>query len=167
MDGRRLEAIISRVFRYSLILKAVHSAVELIAGVMLHVTSSDSIVRVARALTRHELLEHPNDLVAKAVLRAAESLSIDQKAAATIYLLSHGVVEFFLVVMILRNRIWAYPVYMVALGLLILYQCYQLTLDFWPLLALLTLWDVVVVGLTWHELRVRRSIAGAGQNRGI
>jgi uncharacterized membrane protein len=56
---------------------------------------------------------------------------------------------------------------MVALGLLILYQCYQLTLDFWPLLALLTLWDVVVVGLTWHELRVRRSIAGAGQNRGI
>jgi hypothetical protein len=108
------------VFRYSLILKAVHSAIELIAGVMLHVTSSDSILRVARALTRHELLEHPDDLVAKTLLRAAESFSIDQKTTATVYLLSHGVVEFFLVVMILRNRIWAYPVYMVALGLLIL-----------------------------------------------
>ena len=57
------------------------------------------------------------------MLRAAESLSIDQKAAATIYLLSHGVVELFLVVMILLNRIWAYPLYMVALGLLVLYQC--------------------------------------------
>lgn len=165
MDSRRLEAVIRRVFRYSLILKAVHSAIELIAGVTLHVTSSDTILQVARALTRHELLEHPGDLVAKTLLRVAESVSIDQKTTATIYLLSHGVVEFLLVVMILRNRIWAYPVYMVALGLLILYQCYQLTLDFWPLLALLTLWDVVVVGLTWHELRVRRSIAGAGQNR--
>lgn len=164
--GGRLEAIISRVFRYSLILKAAHSVVELIAGVMLHVTSSDAILRVARALTRHELLEHPDDLVARTLLRAAESFSIDQKTTATIYLLSHGVVEFFLVVMILRNRIWAYPFYMVALGFLILYQCYQLTLGFWPLLALLTLWDVVVVGLTWHEFRVRRSIAGAGQNRG-
>ena len=166
MYGRRLEAFISRVFRYSLILKAIHSVVELVAGVTLHVTSSDTILQVARALTRHELLEHPNDLVATAVLRAAESLSIDQKAAATIYLLSHGIVELFLVVMILLNRIWAYPLYMVALGLLVLYQCYQLTLDFWPLLALLTLWDVVVVGLTWHELRLRRTIAGAGQNRG-
>lgn len=156
--GRRLEALIRRVFRYSLVLKAAHSVLELIAGVMLHATSSDAILRVTRALTRHELLEHPNDIVARTLLRAAESLAIEQKATATVYLLSHGIVEFFLVVMILRNRIWAYPLYMAALGLLIVYQCYQLTLGFSLWLALLTLWDVVVVYLTWHEFRVQRSI---------
>ena len=66
-----------------------------------------------------------------------------------------------MVVLILRNRIWAYPLYMVALGSLIIYQCYQLTLSFWPLLALLTLWDVVIVWLTWHQFRVQRSITVA------
>ena len=160
-ESRRREAIIRRVFRYSLVLKAAHSVIELIGGVALYATSSDAILRVAHALTRHELLENPNDLVARFLLRAAESLAIEQKAVATIYLLSHGVVEIFLVVMILLNRIWAYPLYMVALGLLILYQCYQLTLSFWLWLALVTLWDVVVVYLTWHEFRVQRSIRTA------
>lgn len=160
-ERKRLEALLRRVFRYSLLLKAAHSVLELIAGVALYAASGDAILRAARALTRHELLEHPDDLVARTLLRAAESLAIEQKAAATVYLVSHGLAEVVLVVLILRNRIWAYPLYMVALSLLIVYQCYQLTLDFWLLLALLTLWDVVVVYLTWHEFRVQRSIAVA------
>ena len=159
--GSRREAILRRVFRYSLVLKAAHSVVELIGGVVLYAASGEAILRVTRALTRHELLEHPDDLVARAILRAADAIALEQKAAATVYLLSHGMVEIFLVVMVLLNRIWAYPLYMIALGLLILYQCYQLTLGFWPLLAVLTAWDVVVVYLTWHEFRVRRA-AGSG-----
>ena len=162
-EGRRREAVLRRVFRLSLFLKAAHSVVELIGGVMLYAASGDAILRVTRALTRHELLEHPDDLVARALLRAGEILALEQKAAATVYLLSHGLVEIFLVVMILLNRIWAYPLYMIALGVLILYQCYQLTLDFWPLLALLTLWDVAVVCLTWHEFRVRRALGRPNQ----
>lgn len=157
-ESKRLEALLRRVFRISLVLKAAHSVLELIAGVALYTAPGDAILRAARALTRHELLEHPDDLVARTLLRAAESLAIEQKAVATVYLISHGIAEVVLVVLILRNRIWAYPLYMVALGSLIIYQCYQLTLSFWPLLALLTLWDVVVVYLTWHEFRVQRSV---------
>jgi len=153
-----LESFLRRVFRYSLVLKAAHSVLELAGGEVLYVTSSDAIRRTAHALTRHELLEHPDDVVARLLVRAAESFSVEQKAAATIYLFSHGLVEIFLVVMILRNRIWAYPLYMVALGLLIAYQSYQLTLDFSLWLAVLTLLDAVVVWLTWHEFRVQRSI---------
>jgi len=147
------------VFRYSLILKAARSVLELVGGAVLYVTSNDAIRRTAHALTRHELLEHPDDVVAGFLVRAAESFSVEQKAAATIYLFSHGLVEIFLVVMILRNRIWAYPLYMAALGLLIVYQSYQMTLEFSLWLAALTLLDAVVVWLTWHEFRVQRSIA--------
>jgi len=159
-SGHR-EAVIRRIFRISLVLKAIHSIVELLAGVVLYAASGEAILRVAHALTRHELLENPNDLFARLLLRAADSLAIDEKAVATVYLLSHGIVEIFLVVMILLNRIWAYPLYMAALSLLILYQGYQLTLDFWLWLALVTAWDVVVVCLTWHEFRVQRSIETA------
>jgi uncharacterized membrane protein len=45
---------------------------------------------------------------------------------------------------------------MLALGLLIAYQSYQLSLGFSPWLAVLTVLDVVVLWLTWHEFRLQR-----------
>ncbi len=162
IESTPLEAFLRRVFRYSLILKAAHSVLELAGGAALYATSNDAIRRTAHALTRHELLEHPDDVVAGFLVRAAESFSVEQKAAATIYLFSHGLIEIFLVVMILRDRIWAYPLYMAALGLLIAYQSYQLSLEFSLWLAALTLVDAVVVWLTWHEFRVRRSLPKPG-----
>jgi uncharacterized membrane protein len=45
---------------------------------------------------------------------------------------------------------------MIALCLLIAYQSYQLTLSFSAGLAALTLFDVLMLGLTWHEYRLVR-----------
>lgn len=156
-DSKSREAVLRRVFRYSLFIKAAHSLIELIAGVLLVTTSGETILRWARALTRHELLEHPQDSVARFIVRTAESFSLDQKAAVTTYLLSHGVVEIFLVVMILQRRPWAYPLFMGAIGLLIAYQSYQLALGFTLWLAIMTAFDAAVIWLTWHEFRLYRS----------
>jgi uncharacterized membrane protein len=90
-------------------------------------------------------------------LKTAQSLSIGQKSAASIYLLSHGAVKLFLVVMVLRERSWAYPAFMIALALLITYQSYQLALAFSPWLAALTLFDFAILWMTWHEYRFHRS----------
>lgn len=158
----RREALLRRVFRLSLVAKAAHSVLELAAGLALHWTSSDAIARAARGFAGHELLEHPDDRIAQALVRAAESFSVDQQAAAVAYLTSHGAVEIFLVAMILRERLWAYPLYMAALGLLIAYQGYQLALAFHLWLAALTLFDAAVVWLTWHEYRVRRALRRPG-----
>jgi uncharacterized membrane protein len=150
------EATIRRVFRFSLFLKAAHSVLELIGGLALYVASNDAILRLARALTHNELLEDPKDLVANFLLGTAQSLSLDQKSAASIYLLSHGAIKLFLVVMVLRERPWAYPTFMIALALLITYQSYQMSLGFSVWLAALTVFDVVVLWLTWHEYRLHR-----------
>jgi len=130
---------------------------ELFGGLALYVASNESIRRATRALTHNELLEDPNDVVANFLLRTAESLSIDQKSAASIYLLSHGAVKLFLVVMVLRDRPWAYPAFMVALVLLIAYQSYQLTHGFSPWLAALTVFDLAILWMTWHEYRLHRA----------
>ena len=150
------EARIRRLFRLGLFLKAADSIAELVGSVVVHLVSNESIVQLARALTRRELLEDPNDVVANFLLHSAEAFSIDQQSAASIFLFTHGAVKLFLVVMVLQNRRWAYPVFMVALVLLITYQCYQLSLVFSLWLAALTVLDVVVLWLTWHEYRLQR-----------
>jgi uncharacterized membrane protein len=151
------ELAISRAFRAGLYLKAAHSVLELVGGIALYLVSSEAILRLAYALTHNELLKDPNDVVATILLKTAQSLSIGQKSAAAIYLLSHGIVKLFLVVMVLRGRPWAYPAFMLALALLIAYQSYQLTLGFSPWLAALTLFDIVILWMTWHEYRFHRA----------
>jgi len=161
-EERSREATIRRLFRLGLYLKAADSIMELAGSAMLLLVSNDAILRLARAITRHELLEDPNDVIANYLLHSAERFSIDQKSAASFFLFSHGTVKLFLVVMVLQERAWAYPVFIVALGLLITYQCYQLSLVFSLWLAALTVLDVVVLWLTWHEYRVQRRDRSAG-----
>jgi uncharacterized membrane protein len=142
---------IGRAFHFSLIVKAGLSLVEIAVSVTLYAASGERILAVANRLTRHELTQHPNDVVANFILRSAETLSIDRKSAAALYLFSHGAIKLFLVVMVLRDKLWAYPLFLTALVLLIAYQTYRLTLGFSPWLFGLTAFDAVVLALTWHE----------------
>ena len=71
-------------------------------------------------------LQDPRDAIANYILRSAQSLSIDQKSVAAFFLLSHRIVKLFLIVAVLRNKPWAYPAFMTALGLPISYQSYKL-----------------------------------------
>ncbi|MCP4386294.1 MAG: DUF2127 domain-containing protein [Hyphomicrobiales bacterium] len=161
------ETIIRRVFRFSLVLKAVHAVIFLLAGLALQLASSDEILRLARAVTRHALERDPDNHVANLLLHLAQSFSIDRQDTAVIYLLSHGVVELFLVVAIWRKRPWAYPLFMAALALLVAYQCYELILGFSWLLAWLTVFDTTVIWLIWHEYRRERAtgVFDAGSRR--
>ena len=150
------EARIKQIFRISLILKAALSLVEIIGGAALLAASNETIVSIADWLTRRELLEDPRDLVANFLMQSAGHLSIDQKSAAAVYLLSHGAVKLFLVLAVLREKRWAYPLFMIALTLLIGYQTYQLSLGFSLWLAVLTIFDLVILVLAWHEYRLTR-----------
>ena len=148
------ENTIRRIFRISLLIKAVDSAIEVASGVALYFISNALILRVVHALTRHELLGDPRDFIANFVLHAAEAFSVGQKKAAALYLLSHGAIKLFLVIMVLRERLWAYPIFMAALALLIVYQTYQISLGFSVSLTALTILDIVVLVLTCHEYRL-------------
>ena len=98
------------------------------------------------------------------VMHSAQALSVSQKAAAAIYLISHGAIKLFLVIMVLRDRAaWAYPAFMIALVLLIAYQSYQIALAFSLWLAVLTVFDAAVLVLTWHEYKLHRRVKEASR----
>lgn len=150
------EADIRRAFQASLWLKGAHSLLEVLAGLALFLVSHEAIVRLARALTRAELMEDPHDLVAGTLRQAAEGFGSGAQAFAAYYLFSHGVVKLVLVGAVLANRIWAYPAFIAALIGFILYQVYRMSHQVTVLLVAITILDVVILVMAWHEYRFIR-----------
>ncbi len=67
------------------------------------------------------------------------------------YLLTHGLVKVVLVVALLLNKLWAYPWMIGVLLLFIGYQLYRIVLQPSAGLVALTVFDGLIVVLTWRE----------------
>ncbi len=147
---------IHQIFQVSVLLKGAHAALECLSGAVLALISTSTIVNLVNALTQEELLADPNDFIATHLLAAAQNLSVATKHFYAFYLLSHGVVKLFLVVGLLKGKLWAYPASLVVMGLFILYQLYRYSYTHGAGLIVLTVFDVFVVGLVWHEYSLMR-----------
>jgi len=152
MNERRIR----RIFEISVLLKGAHALIECIGGLALAFVSTEAIKDLVDALTQDELIEDPNDFVALQLLSLAQNVTVGTQHFYAFYLLSHGLIKVFLVAGLLRNKLWAYPVSLVVLGLFVVYQLYRFSYTHGLGLILLTAFDVVVMGLIWHEFRLAR-----------
>jgi uncharacterized membrane protein len=147
---------IHQVFEVSILLKGAHALLECIGGVALALVRTRAIVSWITWLTQDELIEDPNDFVATHLLNMAQGFSVSTKNFYVFYLLSHGVVKLFLVAGLLKNKVWAYPASLVVLAFFIAYQIYRFTYTQSPGLVLLTIFDLLVMYLIWHEYQLVR-----------
>jgi len=143
---------LDKTFDVALILKGLDGLLELVGGILLLLISPDSINHLAQRLTQHELSEDPNDFFAHHLLRLTSNLHNTQLFGA-VYLLTHGLVKLVIVYGLLRRQRWAYPVAFVFLGGFVIYQTYRLTYAPSVGLALLTVFDLFILWLTWKEYR--------------
>lgn len=145
--------LLDRAFLVGIVLKGLDGLLEVAGGGLLLLVSPQAISRVVAALTRHELSEDPNDLVATHLLRVSHGLTGSAVRFAAIYLLLHGTVKVVLVAALLRNQRWAYPWMIGLLVVFIVYQLYRTALAPGPGLVALTVFDGLVVWLTVREYR--------------
>lgn len=150
------ETWISRIFRVSVILKGLDGLLEIIGGALLLLVPVSSINSVVRALTQRELSEDPNNFIATHLRDAAASLTGSVTLFAAIYLLVHGIVKVVLVIAVLGGHTGAYPWMIGFLIAFVIYQVYEMILHLTIGLVLLTLFDLLIIGLTVHEYRLRR-----------
>ena len=150
------EQRIHRIFKVSVLLKGAHAVIECIGGLALALASTTSIVRWVNSLTQDELIEDPNDFIATHFLSMAQEFSVNTKNFYAFYLLSHGIVKLALVVGLLRNKLWSYPASLIVLALFIIYQIYRFYYTQSVGLVVLTVFDVFVMVLIWHEYRLMR-----------
>jgi uncharacterized membrane protein len=148
--------LLDRAFAVGIIIKGLDGVLEVMGGVLLLIISPTTIDHLTRALTQHELSEDPHDFLATHLLQAAGGLTGSSLEFGAGYLLLHGAVKIVLVAALLRDKIWAYPWMIAFLVLFIVYQIYRMTFAFSIGLLGLTIFDVVVVWLTYREYRKQR-----------
>lgn len=155
--------LLGQTFVVAIVLKGLDGVLEVVGGLLLLILTPVTIDRLTRTLTQHELSEDPHDFVATHVLHAASGLTGSSVRFGAAYLLSHGAVKIVLVAALLRNKLWAYPWMIAFLLAFIAYQVYRMT--FAPSIGLagLTVFDVLVVWLTFREFRKQRSIPRAAR----
>ncbi|MEI7690249.1 MAG: DUF2127 domain-containing protein [bacterium] len=138
-------------FEIGILLKGIDGLLEIIGGLVLLFLPLGKIDQILLTVTRKELVEDPNDIIANYLFHLANTLSISALNFTIALLLLHGLVKVFLVIMLLKRKLWAYPVTMIAFGAFGVYQLYQFSYSHSSWLLILTLLDIIVIVLTWFE----------------
>jgi uncharacterized membrane protein len=156
--AKPLSPALDKTFKIGLVLKGLDGGLEVIGGVLLLFLTPAAIQHIVRALTAHELSEDPHDLIARYLLHTTAHLHHGTTLFGAIYLLSHGISKIVLVALVLKDKLWAYPWLIGLLLAFIGYQLYQITaVHFSVGLTLLTIFDAILVWLTWREYRAKRA----------
>jgi len=147
----REKKFIDITFNVSLILKAINAALEIFFGVLAMFVTQEAVINIATLATQDELTENPSSRIANYVMHSANLFSVQTKHFIIFYLLSHGIIKLFLVVSLLRKKLWAYPASLAVFSVFILYQLYRFSHTYsWWLIAL-SLFDLLVLLLIWKE----------------
>ncbi|HEY0518826.1 MAG TPA: DUF2127 domain-containing protein [Ilumatobacteraceae bacterium] len=150
-----------RLFKVSILLKAADGLLEVVGAILMFLISPARIDQIARTLTQHELSRDPHDFFARHLLHSAHDFTAGGRAFAVVYLASHGLSKIVLVVLILREHLWAYTGMIVLLAVFIVYQIYRLTYKPSFSLVFLTLFDALVIYLTVREQKRQRRVLQA------
>lgn len=152
--ARLQPATITRLFRLTIMLKGIFAVIEILGGAAMHFVNPALLMGLVADLTQDELTEDPNDLVATYLRNAAEQfLSVGTRWFIVLYLVSHGVIKLLVIIALLLDKLWAYPAAIVVFSGFIVYQVYRYTFEPGIGLIILTVIDLIVIWLTWHEYR--------------
>lgn len=145
------ERDIRTIFRVSVALKGIDGVLETIGGFLLLFLSSAQLTGMANFLAQEELLEDPHGVIANLLHGTFQYFTGPAKLFGALYLVTHGVVKIVLIAGLLRDRLWAYPAAIWVFILFAFYQLYYLLQGYSFALLALTILDVIVILLTWHE----------------
>ena len=145
--------ILHKSFEIGIFLKGFDGILEIIGGILLIFLSPIRLNKLTVLLTQHELSEDSKDVIARYMIRLSASFSVSAQYFGVFYLISHGVVKFILVLLLWKRKIWAYPLTVVSLILFIAYQVYRYTIDHSMFLIVLTIFDIIMIMLTYIEYK--------------
>ena len=152
-NGLKNRGIFQYSFDVAMILKGLNGLLEIIGGILLIFLTPDRMNNFMRFITQAELLEDPKDMVANLFLRFGREFSVSSQNFGIFYLLSHGILKVVLVTLLLRRKLWAYPISLVVFVLFVVYQIYRFTISHSAFMILLSIIDIVIIVMTYMEYK--------------
>jgi uncharacterized membrane protein len=151
------KTILHQSFEVGISLKGVGALFEIAGGVLLWLVKPSQMNEIVRWAGENLLVDAPHHPFATHVLNASQRMADHGTTFASLYLLSHGIVKLALVICLLLNKLWAYPLTIVVFITFMAYQVHRFThTHAWSLIAL-TVFDAVIVFLTWKEYQEQRA----------
>jgi uncharacterized membrane protein len=157
------QKLLNETFHTGITLKGIDGILEIMGGVLLWFVKPSELSEIVRFIFQHELSRDPHDWIAVHVLHATEKLANADPAFASLFLLSHGVTKVALITCLWMNKLWAYPLTIVVFAAFGIYQAYRYTHTHSVWLLVLTVFDMVLIFLTWEEYKQQAGIRRAKQ----
>ena len=151
-------SIFHKSFEVGILLKAIDGILEIIGGILLVFLNPVRLNKLIVLLTQHELSENPRDVISGFMIKLSSKFTISTQYFGVIYLISHGAIKLLLIILLWKRKIWAYPLTIISLMLFIVYQIYRYTLYPSSGLIMLTLFDIIMIILTFIEYKRIKSI---------
>ncbi len=145
---------VHQLFRLGVAWKGIAAVVDIIGSFLVLFTTQKSLVHLVALLTQQESVEDPSDFLSAHLLNAAQSFSTGTKTFAFLYLFIHGVINFVLVIGLLKRKLWAFHFALVVFSLLVLYQLYRFTHTHSLFLIALSVFDVFIIWIIWREYKI-------------
>ncbi len=133
--------------------KGFDGAVELLLGAIIAIVGSYTLYTWAIDITTPELLSEPDSLTAYVVQHDLDNIANASTGFAEIYLIIHGVLKLTIVIALLREQKWIFPVAAVILSGFIAYMIYRLAHHWSGWLCGFALFDLLTLALVVNEWR--------------
>ena len=140
-------------FVFGVWIKSFTGALEILSGLAVLLISPAHQLAILQHLSRGEWTEAPQDFFVAYSHQYISHLTTGTRIFAGLYILSHGIINLFLVWGLVKQKPAAY---LIAVGVLVSFMFYQIlriALHFSPLLIVLTIFDAFFVVLIWHEYK--------------
>jgi uncharacterized membrane protein len=146
------------LFEYAIVAKGFIGVWEIVSAFLILFVSKAEFSSLFSLIARSELLENPRDMFINFIAQNLQTLSLNTKIFIAIFILIHGLLDIFLVIQLYRNKIWAYLLAIAVMLIFIGYQIYRITLYHSPVLVVITIFDLFLVGLIWHEYKYQKNL---------
>ncbi len=147
------------LFDIGMWIKAVLTVIELIGGVLLYVMSAASLNGLLAFFIGGEMNEQPRDLLWGLFIQGYQSFLGPAQSFWAFILVSHSIAKIAALIAIYYGKLWAYPAAAAVFGALAFYQIYSYVYFHSLLIILLTVFDVILIGLILHEWLAKRKSA--------
>lgn len=138
------------LFEAGVFIKACTGVIEIISGFLLLTIKAQTLGRVLGRYAQGEI-DDIQDFFLNYAYQYVRHLTVATKNFAGIWILGHGLINFFLVFGLWKKRPWAY---LVAIGVLVsfvFYQIFRVIRHHSILLEVLTIIDILFAFVIWHE----------------
>lgn len=145
--------IVNVGFYLGLAIKAFYAIIEFISGILLFNLSHKTLNILIKLIALPELKEDPNDVVMNYFIKLGQSFSISSQHSVAIYLLLHGTSKLAVIWLLLRKRLWAYPLAVIVFGFFIAYEIYDYTHSHSAIMLLVIFIDAAMIAMIILEYK--------------